>query len=128
MMTTESWTIFIADDNTNLRNGLDLALRASGYTVRTAPDGPALLALLESERPDLLLRDVMMPGMSGLEVLRSIRGDERWSDLPVLLVTAAAGAEVRAAGWRGLSDVVPKPFLLKDLLRQIEVILPRSTV
>lgn len=124
-MMTSARTIFVADDNPALRNGLEVALRASGYIVRTAPDGPALLTMLELERPDLLLLDVMMPGMSGLDVLHRIRSDQRLSNLPVLLVTAAAGAEVHAAKWRYLSDVVPKPFRLGDLLRQIEVLLPQ---
>ncbi len=127
-MATITRTIFVADDNSALRNGLNLALKARGYSVRTASDGPALLSLLESERPDLLLLDVMMPGMSGLEVLRRIREDQRWSDLPVLLVTAAAGVEVGAAERAGLPDVIPKPFRLEELLRRIEVRLPQAAV
>lgn len=123
-MATLARTIYLADDNSALRNGLNRALQARGYMVRAACDGSELLSLLEEERPDLLLLDVMMPGMSGLEVLRRIRADERWSDLPVLLVTAAAGAEAGLEPVAGAPDVIPKPFRLSELLRRIELHLP----
>lgn len=145
-MATMARTIYVADDNSALRDGINRALQARGYMVRAASDGPELLSLLEEERPDLLLLDVMMPGMSGLEVLRRIRADRRWSDLPVLLVTAAAGAEVagldlaamgatgasaasvdlNAAPPIGAPAVIPKPFRLAELLYQIELRLPSS--
>jgi two-component system sensor histidine kinase ChiS len=125
-MAMSTRTIFVADDIPALRKGLNLALMARGYSVRTAVDGPTLLSMLEAERPDLLLLDVMMPGMSGLEVLRRIREDERWSDLPVLLVTAAAGAELCAAVPEGAPEIVPKPFRLQELLHRIEVRLLQS--
>jgi CheY-like chemotaxis protein len=123
-MATMARTIYVADDNSALRDGINRALQARGYMVRAASDGPELLSLLEEERPDLLLLDVMMPGMSGLEVLRRIRADRRWSDLPVLLVTAAAGAEV--VGVDSAPAVIPKPFRLAELLYQIELRLPSS--
>lgn len=113
-------TIFVVDDDPILLRGLDVALKGHGYTVRTALDGPQLLSLLEEECPDLLLLDVMMPGMDGVEVLRRIRSDSRWSDLPVMIVTAVADAKVRAeAERRGPADVVPKPFRLQELLSTI---------
>lgn len=113
--------IFVADDDPVLLRGLDVALQGRGYAVRTARSGPALLSLLEAERPDLLVLDVMMPGMTGLEVLRRIRSDRRWSDLPVMMVTAAPEAEVHAeAEEQGAADVIPKPFRLAELLKRIE--------
>lgn len=117
----DSRTIFVADDDPALLRGLGMALQGRGYAVRTAPSGPAVLSLLESERPDLLVLDVMMPEMSGLEVLRRIREDERWVDLPVMMVTAYPHADVRAeARERGAGEVVPKPFRLNELLEHIE--------
>ncbi|HLU24285.1 MAG TPA: response regulator [Longimicrobiales bacterium] len=114
-------TIFVADDDPTLLKGLNRALSGRGYNVRTAPNGPALLSLLETARPDLLVLDIMMPGMSGLEVLRRVKGDARWSELPVMMVTALTDAEVTAAAWeRGASDVIPKPFRLNDLVSRIE--------
>lgn len=119
-MATLARTIYVADDNPSLRQGLNLALQARGYSVRTAEDGPGLLELLESGRPDLMLLDVMMPGMSGLEVLARIRADERWADLPVFLLTAAAGAELREDEQAGDLFVLSKPVRLEELLRRIE--------
>jgi DNA-binding response OmpR family regulator len=114
-------TIFIADDDPALLRGLNIALQGHGYAVRTAEDGAAILSMLEVERPDLLLLDVMMPGMSGLEVLRRIRGDDRWSDLPVVMVTAVPDEVARAGAGSGVdAEVVPKPFRLAELLRRIE--------
>lgn len=123
-MATLARTIYVVDDNPTLRQGLSLALRARGYSVRTAEDGQGLLALLESGRPDLMLLDVMMPGMSGLEVLTRIRADQRWADLPVFLLTAAAGAELRGeAAQSNELHVLSKPVRLEELLRRIEVCL-----
>lgn len=113
-----SRTIFVADDDPVLLRGLDVALSGRGYEVRTAPDGPALLSMMETQRPDLLLLDIMMPGMSGLEVLRRIRSDNRWAGLPVMMVTAVP--ESVADLGPDTPDVVAKPFRLQDLLERIE--------
>src|SRR5690606_20633601 len=77
-------TVFIAEDNPILLQGLGRALSANGYAVETAESGPAVLDLLSSTEtpPDLLLLDVMMPGMSGMEVLRALHAHPRWSALP----------------------------------------------
>jgi two-component system response regulator MtrA len=113
--------IFIADDDPLLLEGLSRALSGRGYTVRTAPDGPRLLSLMEHERPDLVVLDIMMPGMSGLDVLRRVRDDGRWPTVPVMMVTALTDAAVmESARNDGASDVIHKPFRLKDLVARIE--------
>lgn len=113
--------VFIADDDPLLLLGLDRALSARGYQVWTAADGPALLSLLEVERPDVLVLDIMMPGMSGLDVLRRVREDDRWSGLPVVIITALADPLVLAAAReRGATDLVQKPFRLNELVGRIE--------
>jgi len=117
----EEPTIFVVDDDPALLRGLDIALQGRGYAVRTAPGGAEFLELLESESPDLVVMDVMMPGMSGLEVLRRLRADERWAELPVMMVTAYPHADVsEEAARRGVGDVVPKPFRLEELVERIE--------
>lgn len=119
-------TIFVADDDPILLRGLDVALSRRGHAVRTAAGGRALLELLETERPDLLVVDLMMPEMDGLEVLRELRATGRCSDVPVLVVTAAGDAGIAGAASRcGAAEVIAKPFRLQDLVRRIESCLKR---
>lgn len=114
--------IYIAEDNPILLQGLQRAMSAYGYDVTIAHDGPTLLAALEAgdARPDVLLLDLMMPGMSGLEVLSSLRDDVRWRELPVILITAATAEELAGteAEQEGV-DVLLKPFRLGDLLERV---------
>lgn len=116
-------TVFIAEDNPILLQGLGRALSANGYAVVTAESGPAVLELLSRAEvlPDLLLLDVMMPGMSGVEVLQTVHTHPRWSALPVVLITAATDESLPLAALRnGAVDVLIKPFRLNELLSRIE--------
>jgi two-component system, cell cycle response regulator len=115
--------IFVADDNPILLQGISRALSAGGYTVRTASSGSGLLSMLRAapEPPDLLLLDVMMPEMSGLDVLREVHGDSRWSDLPVVLITAASDESLPVSALQsGAVDFLTKPFRLGELMARIE--------
>lgn len=117
-------TVFVAEDNPILLQGLDRALSANGYRVSTAEDGAAMLKLLvEAETlPDLLLLDVMMPGMTGFEVLEALQSDPRWARLPVMLITAANDEALSAEATRsGAVDVLTKPFRLAELLSRVEM-------
>lgn len=120
--TTRPVTIFIAEDNPVLLQGLDRALSAHGYAVETAKDGARVLERLSTAPapPDLLLLDVMMPGMSGIEVMKAVQDDPRYSRLPVMLITAATGDTLPFALPEGDSvEVLIKPFRLSDLLSRI---------
>lgn len=116
-------TVFIAEDNAILLQGLRRALTANGYDVHTAPDGAAMLDLLERERevpPDLLLLDVMMPGLSGVELLGRLRADPAWERLPVVLLTAATEESVAAAADADERvKLMIKPFRLNELLETV---------
>ena len=123
MSTARPVTIFIAEDNPILLQGLDRALSASGYAVETAPDGFTILERLAQAAtpPDLLLLDVMMPGMTGVEVLEAVQADARYAEVPVMLITAAIGDQPKAALPDGEKvEVLIKPFRLHDLLTKIE--------
>ncbi|HEX7240883.1 MAG TPA: response regulator, partial [Longimicrobiaceae bacterium] len=116
-------TVFVADDNPSILQGLDRALSANGYQVQTAQNGPLLLEMLSAARetPDLLLLDVMMPEMSGLDVLRVVRRDPRWVDLPVVLITATNDATLPVSALRdGAVDFLTKPFRLDELLARVD--------
>lgn len=128
-MNTAPANIFVADDNPALLQGLDRALSSSGYSVQTAIDGSTLLAMLEdsSASPDLLLLDVMMPGMSGLEVLKKVRADARWADLPIMLITAASDDTLPVSALQsGAADFLTKPFRLGELLARVDSHVQRS--
>lgn len=116
-------TVFVADDNPSILQGLDRALKVTGYHVRTAVSGRGVLDLLEAADtlPDLLLLDVMMPEMSGLEVLRALRMDTRWVDIPVVLITATNDGALPVSALRdGAVDFLTKPFRLDELLARVE--------
>lgn len=122
-------TIVIAEDNPILRQGLDRALSASGYQVATAPSGEAVLQMLEdgAVSPDLLLLDVMMPGISGFDVLRTLQAHPRRRELPVVMITAATDDALRiAARKEGAADLLIKPFRLGELLERIETHVERA--
>ena len=91
-------TILIAEDDRCLRRACDVALRGRGYTTVLAEDGLQALALAASAKPDLVLLDLLMPRMSGIEVLRALRADEATRALPVLIFSnSSATPEVRHA-------------------------------
>lgn len=116
-------TVFVADDNPAILQGLDRALTANGYRVSTALSGAELLDLLQEapEPPDLLLLDIMMPEVSGLEVLRTVRRDARWLDLPVVLITATHDSTLPVSALRdGAVDFLTKPFRLDELLARVD--------
>ncbi|HEX5725435.1 MAG TPA: diguanylate cyclase [Longimicrobiaceae bacterium] len=128
-MTPAAGTVLVADDNPSILQGLDRALRACGYTVQTAGNGAAVLALLEeaAQPPDLLLLDVMMPEMTGLEVLRALRLDARWTDVPVVLITATNDGALPVSALRdGAVDFLTKPFRLDELLARVDAHVRRN--
>lgn len=117
----DSATVFIAEDNPILLQGLERALTANGYAVQTATDGVEMLELVaESELPDVLLVDVMMPQMNGIDLLEALRSNPRTSGLPVVLITAAADQLPMARLNEQGVDVLMKPFRLADLLSRLE--------
>ncbi|SFE91562.1 ATP-binding protein [Methylobacterium sp. yr596] len=112
--------ILLADDNADMRDHVRRLLVEHGYTVETAPDGEAALAAARARRPDLLLTDVMMPGLDGFGLLAAVRGDERLRDLPVIMLSARAGDEAKVEGLgAGADDYLTKPFSARELLARV---------
>lgn len=119
--------ILVVDDEAVLAEMVSMALRYEGWTVRTAGDGAAALAAAREERPDAVLLDVMLPDMSGLEVLGSLR--EQHPQLPVLLLTAKDAVEDRIAGLSaGGDDYVTKPFSLEEVVLRLRSLLRRTGI
>ena len=116
--------VLVVDDVAlNVKLLADL-LTVKGYTTCTATSGPQALEVLKAERPDLVLLDVMMPGMSGYEVCQAIRADPAHAMLPVVLVTALDPAEERAKGLdAGADDFLSKPVSQAELLARVRSLL-----
>lgn len=118
--------ILIADDNADMRNYL-VHLLGKRYRVTAVADGNAALAALRQHTPDLLLSDVMMPGLDGFGLLREIRADPHTRLLPVVLLSARAGEEATIEGLSaGADDYLIKPFAASELLARINALLELS--
>ena len=113
-------TICVIDDNPVNVDLLEQELTDAGHRVVTAEDGELGLEVIERELPDLVLLDVMMPGMSGYEVCRRLRGGSKTATLPIILVTAKSGAKDEVIGLdAGANDFVTKPINIERLLARI---------
>jgi DNA-binding response OmpR family regulator len=116
VLTTKARRVLVADDDERIVRFTRLKLMASGYDVVTAMTGHGALTMIESENPDIVVLDLRMPGMGGLEVLRIVRSS---SQLPVIVVSAATDLAEKACV-AGANDYLPKPFDPNDLVRRIE--------
>lgn len=116
--------ILIVDDEPAMVRGLEDNLRFEGYQTLSALNGPDGLAIVLREGPDLVLLDVAMPGMSGWDVLRSLRGQA--VDIPVVMLTARGEEADRVLGLElGADDYITKPFSLRELLARVRAVLRR---
>jgi len=120
----EAQTILVVDDEQSYRDALSVALQREGFVVETAADGPEAISRFESSRPALVLLDVMLPHMSGVDVCRELRAR---SQVPIIMVTAR-NAEIDAVvGLEvGADDYVTKPFRLRELVARVRAALRRA--
>ncbi len=117
--------ILVVEDDPSIRLGLEINLRAAGYEVLCASEGHTGLRLAQEAGADLLVLDLRLPGLHGLEVLRHLR--DGGSALPVLVLSALGEEHDKVAGLRrGADDYVTKPFGLTELMARIEALLRRS--
>jgi two-component system alkaline phosphatase synthesis response regulator PhoP len=116
--------ILIIEDDSHIAEGLKLNLSFQGYEVDIAPDGVSGLQKWKTGQPHLIVLDIMLPGIDGLSILRSIRlSDER---LPILILSAKGSSEDRIKGLRyGVDDYLAKPFNLAEFLLRVERLLAR---
>ena len=119
-------TVLVVDDNADMRAYLTRLL-APSWTVRTAPDGDRALRDARADRPDIVLTDVMMPGLDGFGLLQALRADPGTRDVPVVMLTARAGQEAAVEGFdAGVDDYLPKPFESAELLGRLRAVLERA--
>jgi len=112
--------VLLADDNADMRDYVRRLL-APRYDVEVAPDGEAALATIARRKPDLLLTDIMMPRLDGMQLLARLRADPQTSMLPIILLSARSGEESRVEGMEsGADDYLIKPFSARELLARVE--------
>ena len=117
--------VLVADDDRSIRESLVRALQLEGYTTEAAADGTETLAAVRDRAPDVLLLDVMMPGLDGLAVCRTLRAER--NRVPILMLTARTETSERVAGLdAGADDYLPKPFDFDELLARLRALLRRS--
>src|SRR5438477_3077678 len=117
--------ILVIEDETSIVQVIRLYLEQAGYTILTASDGIAGLELHAREQPDLVILDLMLPALDGLEVCRRIRA---WANTPILMLTARQGEDDRVAGLElGADDYLVKPFSPRELVSRVKAILRRSS-
>ncbi|MFK4247389.1 SpoIIE family protein phosphatase [Micromonospora chokoriensis] len=112
--------ILVADDNADMREYLSRLLRAAGYRVEAVNDGRLALQSARANHPDLVVSDVMMPGLDGLQLVAALRAEPRTAGTPVLLLSARAGQEASIEGLEaGADDYLVKPFAAAELLARV---------
>ena len=119
--------IVVADDDRDILDLVVFKLTQAGYEVVAVADGVAALAAIEADPPRLAILDVMMPGLSGIDVLRKVRANEATKDLDVILLTARSrDSDVDAGFATGANDYVIKPFSPRELLHRVNILLERG--
>ncbi|MBN1190942.1 MAG: response regulator [Dehalococcoidales bacterium] len=116
--------IMVVDDDPSIRKFVRVNLEARDYTVETAGDGEEALRLIEQQPPDLVILDIVMPKMDGVEVCRRVR---EWSSVPIIMLSARDSAEDKSKCLDiGADDYMTKPFSLIELLTRVKVVLRRT--
>ena len=120
-------TVLLAEDDADIRSLVTFKLIQAGHQVRMFGDGLSAVADAREHPPDLAILDIMMPGMSGLEVCQELRKDPATANVPVILLTALAqGADITAGFAAGAADYIVKPFSPRDLAMRVSAVLARA--
>lgn len=119
--------VLIVDDEPNILELLEYNLKKEGYQVVRADTGEKAVAMLERDRPAIVLLDQMLPGLDGLGVLKKIRADDAYADMPVIMVTAKSEEIDKIIGLElGADDYITKPFSVRELCARVKAQLRRS--
>jgi len=119
--------VLVVEDEPDIRGLIVHHLRQDGFRCRTAGDGAEALAQLRAGPPDLIVLDLMLPGVNGLELTRRLRAEPAWARLPIIMLTAKADEVDRIVGLEmGADDYIVKPFSPKELLARVRAVLRRA--
>jgi len=120
-------TILIIEDETDLAELIAFNMEKEGYRALIAPDGPSGLDAARQNSPDLILLDLMLPGMSGMEICKVLKSREKTARIPIIMLTAKGEEIDRVVGFEvGADDYVVKPFSPRELLLRIKAVLRRA--
>lgn len=126
-MTAKARSVLLVEDDESIREVIELSLTMAGYEVLSCPDGLAALDAMRRCAPDLVLSDVVMPRVDGLELLRTVRSSPVWHMLPFVVMSARTAPEDLRMGMSlGADDYLPKPFKNGDLLRTLQLRFERA--
>lgn len=125
-MTTNA-TLLVADDEDNILISLEFLFKRAGYAVLVARNGKEALELAREHVPDLIMLDVMMPELDGFSVCQALRGEKRFAQTPIVMLTAKGRDADRVKGKAlGATDYVIKPFSTRELLARVRKLLESS--
>lgn len=120
--------ILAVEDEPNIARLIQVTLERQGYQVETAANGRLALEKLQSNRPDLLVSDVMMPEMDGFELLKNVRMNASYADLPIIMLTAKTGDKDIMEGYtKGADMYLTKPFNPRELLQFVQRLLAQNS-
>jgi DNA-binding response OmpR family regulator len=126
-MSQRKRTILIVDDEEDVLDLLQLVFETSGFAVRRAATGKSAVSIAYEEPPDVVLLDVMMPEMDGWQVLRTLKGDERTRNVPVVMLSARAERRDKMIGLQeGAEGYIAKPFSPAEVVREVQSFLERG--
>ena len=120
--------IFIVEDEPDLRDTLSFNFENEGFKVSSFPDGEKCLTSVKKNKPDLIILDLMLPGINGLDVCREIRSEEENNDVSIIMLTAKGEEIDRIVGFElGADDYVTKPFSVRELILRVKVLLKKRS-
>lgn len=118
--------IFVVDDEKDIRELVSVNLKKYGFKSKEFSDGSSMLLALPRIKPDLIILDVMMPGMDGIEITKKLKSDKNYNDIPIIILTAKTDETDKIVGLEmGADDYVSKPFSPKELIARIKAVLRR---
>jgi phosphate regulon transcriptional regulator PhoB len=121
--------ILVVDDEKDIVDLISYNLEKEGFSVLKAYDGEVAIKLVEEKKPDLMILDLMLPGIQGIDVCKLIRGSNETGDLPIIMLTAKGDEFDRVLGLEiGADDYITKPFSVKELIARVRTVLRRTEI
>ena len=119
--------VLLVEDEPNLNETISFNLESEGYEVTSTLNGKDALDAIEKKKPDLILLDLMLPDMSGLEICRELRSSKKTKKIPIMMVTAKGEEVDRIVGFElGADDYIVKPFSIREFMLRVSAMLKRT--